>query len=269
MRPVLRNPAAPAIMAFIFGLRRQTLSDVDPLRRLVMVFSLPPSPLSHPPHTPGRTSSALLSPSHTSTAAQPPALSLSLSLPTNLDPRLPPATAVPPSVRDQSGVDDESPTGGVGLLSFSASGLYLASRNDLVADRLWVHDTRGLGLHAVLPQPAAVSSAGARQNSKRVAPPPALSHFHPRPTHRLRPASTAWHPFEDVLALCCGTPNVSLWSPKGSCVAAASFRISSLEWSPAGDRLILMGEEKCCVAAWPIDSSTRRAEGLEASKSCA
>ena len=170
-------------------------------------------------------------------------------------------------MHDQSGVDDESPTGGVGLLSFSASGLYLASRNDLVADRLWVHDTRGLGLHAVLPQPAAVSSAGARQNSKRVAPPPALSHFHPRPTHRLRPASTAWHPFEDVLALCCGTPNVSLWSPKGSCAAAASFRISSLEWSPAGDRLILMGEEKCCVAAWPFDSSTRRAEGLEASKS--
>ena len=229
----------------------------------------PPLPSPIRPHTPGRTSSALLSPSHTSTAAQPPALSLSLSLPTNLDPRLPPATAVPPAVRDQSGVDDESPTGGVGLLSFSASGLYLASRNDLVADRLWVHDTRGLGLHAVLPQPAAVSSAGARQNSKRVAPPPALSHFHPRPTHRLRPASTAWHPFEDVLALCCGTPNVSLWSPKGSCAAAASFRISSLEWSPAGDRLILMGEEKCCVAAWPFDSSTRRAEGLEASKSCA
>lgn len=128
----------------------------------------------------------------------------------------PPLTVptLPPSL------DQACPRHGVGLLQWSAAGRYLATRSDAMPCAIWVWDATTFALHAVLVQQQPVRAA-------------------------------AWHPRHELLAVCSGVAKLFLWSPTGCRTAPmpgeASFRVSSMEWSPSGGALLLLDRERFCM----------------------
>ena len=189
----------------------------------------PPAPSpSHPPHTPGRTSAFSLPP--TSTAAQPPALSL--SLPPH-EPRPCFSAVVPPLCAINPVLTTNHPPA-AGSVIFGV-GIYLASRNDLVRDR---PNTTPVG------QPARRAAAGRCEfrlsQTKRCTP---TRTFTLPPSPNSPPAPCLQHGIRlRTCSHCAAHSKCIALSPKGSCAAAASFRISSLEWP--GRRQAEIKEEK-------------------------
>lgn len=116
--------------------------------------------------------------------------------------------------------DRANPVIGVSALAFSADSRYLATKNDNMANTVWVWDMQKLRLEAVLKQTSAVRCF-------------------------------QWDPRCARLALCTGNANLYMWSP-GGCVAVqvrceGQFQVSSLSWHQTGDCLILLGKEQMCL----------------------
>lgn len=137
---------------------------------------------------------------------------------------------------------------GVGLLAWSRGGKFLVSRNDNMPRALWVWEGETLLLHSLLLQQGPVLSA-------------------------------AWHPSQQLLAICTGSSKVFMWSPKGCRTAplpiAHELEVTELSWSPQGDALLLLDNDRFCVCflALPSDGATSTGSaatgGTEAAAGCA
>ena len=153
------------------------------------------------------------------------------------------AHRLPISVPSQRPNPDKAhPKVGVGLLSWSRGGKYLATRNDNMPRVLWIWDGETLLLHSLLIQQSAITDA-------------------------------AWHPTQPLLALCTGGSTVYMWSPKGCRVAplpaAHELAVTSLSWNPLGDSLLLLDEggRFCvCFLALPADPSVKEAAAAARAK---
>ncbi|CAM9190897.1 unnamed protein product [Discosporangium mesarthrocarpum] len=111
-----------------------------------------------------------------------------------------------------------NPRLGVGLLSWSTDGRYLATRNDNMPTALWVWDAETLGLSSLLLQMESVRSA-------------------------------KWSPTRSTLAVCTGNHRVYLWSPDGASwvnVPADGLEILGFRWSPDGEALLLLSKDRMC-----------------------
>ncbi len=132
--------------------------------------------------------------------------------------------------------DQVSPKLGVGLLQWSASGRFLMSRNDNMPCAVWVWDAANFALHTVLVQQQPVRAA-------------------------------AWHPRQELLAVCSGSAKLFLWSPQGCRTAPmpaeANFRVQSVEWSPNGDTMLLLDRERFCMCFMGEDGQLTGAPGGE------
>lgn len=116
--------------------------------------------------------------------------------------------------------DRANPLIGVSALAFSADSRYLATKNDNMANTVWVWDMQKLRLEAVLTQTSGVRCF-------------------------------QWNPMCARLALCTGNANLYMWSP-GGCVAVqvpseGQFNVLSLSWRHTGDSLVLLGKEQLCL----------------------
>jgi len=116
--------------------------------------------------------------------------------------------------------DKAHPKLGVGHLEWSAGGRFLATRNDNMPRALWVWDGATLLLHSVLLQVGHVRAA-------------------------------AWHPTQQLLALCTGASKLFMWSPRGCRTAplpvAHELAVSEVQWNASGDALLLLDADRFCV----------------------
>lgn len=116
--------------------------------------------------------------------------------------------------------DKANPKVGVGLLSWSRGGKFLVTRNDNMPTALWIWDGETLLLHSLLLQKASICDA-------------------------------SWHPTKPLLAVATGGSAVYMWSPQGCRVAplpmAHELNVTSLEWNPNGDSLILKDTDRFCA----------------------
>jgi uncharacterized protein with WD repeat len=106
------------------------------------------------------------------------------------------------------------------MLKWSASGKYLATRNDNMASTVWVWDCSKLELAAVLNQADEVVAFN-------------------------------WDTTTDRLAICSGTTRVYVWSPDGaSCVHVPlpSFQAHNVSWNPNGSAFVLTDKDIFCCA---------------------
>lgn len=113
-----------------------------------------------------------------------------------------------------------NPKLGVGHVAFSQDNRYLATKNDNMPNALWLWDVSKLCLSALLLQ---TSSVRAFQ----------------------------WDPKQPRLAVCTGNNKLYLWSPAG-CVSVvvpteATFQITSLQFHPDGNILLLLGKDHMCL----------------------
>ncbi|CAM9930166.1 unnamed protein product [Pylaiella littoralis] len=131
-----------------------------------------------------------------------------------------------------------NPKLGVGqIISWSADGRYLATRNDNMASALWVWDAQDLSLSSVVVQMESVRSA-------------------------------KWCPNRHTLAICTANHHVYFWSPEGASwvdVPSEGLEILGFRWSPDGDALLLLSKDKvcCCNLSEPDagDDEEMSAEG--------
>ncbi len=127
--------------------------------------------------------------------------------------------SVPSSKPDS---DKPNPKLGVGLVKFSADGVYVATRNDNMSNTVWIWDLTKLKLVAMLVQLSSVSDF-------------------------------TWEPVQSRLAICTGNGKLYLWSPAG-CVSvtvpvdSTNLTVSKLVWHPTGSALALIGSSHFCVA---------------------
>ncbi|KAF7257838.1 hypothetical protein EG68_04881 [Paragonimus skrjabini miyazakii] len=112
---------------------------------------------------------------------------------------------------------------GVGLMSFSTDGRFLATRNDNAPSVVWVWSIdHRLSLFSLL-------------------------------VHTSGPVSAfVWDPSSPArLALCTGSDCVFMWTPQG-CLAVQTpthfnFAVTSLAWLPSGDALLLKSDSQFCL----------------------
>ena len=136
-----------------------------------------------------------------------------------------------PSLR--ANPDKPQPKVGIGLLSWSTGGRYLATRNDNMPRVLWVWDGTTLLLHSVLLQIGAIRMA-------------------------------VWHPTQQLLAICTSSSKVFMWSPRGCRTAplptAHELEISQLAWNAQGDALLLLDADRFCVCFVSLPSEPSEEE---------
>ena len=63
--------------------------------------------------------------------------------------------------------------------------------------------------------------------------------------------TASWHPREELLAVCSGSPKLFLWSPNGCRTvpmpSETNFRVSSVVWSPGDETLLLLDRDRFCL----------------------
>lgn len=120
----------------------------------------------------------------------------------------------------KANADQPNPKQGIGLLQWSSAGRYLLTRNDNMPCAVWVWDAETLALHTILVQQQAVRAA-------------------------------AWHPREQLLAVCSGSAKLFLWTPNGCRTVPmpteTNFKVSSMQWSPDGETLLLLDRDRFCL----------------------
>jgi WD40 repeat protein len=140
-----------------------------------------------------------------------------------------------PSVRPDP--DVPSPAVGVGHVEWSHGGRYLATRNDNMPTALWIWDGDSLLLHSLLLQANAVRCA-------------------------------AWHPRQQLLALCTSSSAVFLWSARGCRTAplpvSHELSVRTLQWSATGDALLLLDDDRYCVCFLSLPADDDAGEEDEA-----
>ncbi|XP_060787460.1 WD repeat-containing protein WRAP73 isoform X3 [Neoarius graeffei] len=123
--------------------------------------------------------------------------------------------------------DRANPKIGISAVAFSADNHYLATKNDSMAQCVWLWDMQRLSLQAVLEHTSAVRCF-------------------------------AWDPRRPRLALCTGNTKLYLWSPAG-CVSVKvevegiGLQVQSLFWHCDGESLILLGKDQLCVCYMATD----------------
>ncbi|TRY99424.1 hypothetical protein DNTS_022984 [Danionella cerebrum] len=122
--------------------------------------------------------------------------------------------------------DRANPKIGISAMAFSADNRYLATKNDNMAQAVWVWDMQRLALLVVLEHTAPVRCF-------------------------------TWDPSRPRLALCTGTSRMYLWSPAGclsvSVPVEGSFQVQSLFWSGSGQSLVLLSKDQLCVCYTDTD----------------
>jgi len=130
-------------------------------------------------------------------------------------------SALPASCKyEKPPMDKANPKLGVGVMKWSSSGKYLATRCDSMPATVWVWDCHKLELAAALMQVDEVAAFG-------------------------------WDPTQDRLAICSGSTRVYLWSPDGaSCVHVPlpSFQACNVGWNPNGSAFVLTDRDVFCCA---------------------
>ncbi|KAL5033176.1 hypothetical protein BDV3_000189 [Batrachochytrium dendrobatidis] len=133
-------------------------------------------------------------------------------------------TMSPPVTISQTKIDPDKPFPkmGVGITEFSCAGHFLATRNDNMPSTLWIWDMTTLHQIALIQQTSPIRSV-------------------------------KWNPrHSDRLAFCCGTGLIYLWQSDLGCesieIPAVSFQVTSFEWNPDGQSLVLMDKDKFCIA---------------------
>jgi WD40 repeat protein len=115
---------------------------------------------------------------------------------------------------------DANPRLGVGMMAFSPSSRFIASRNDNMPETVWVWDVPRLALAAVL-------------------------------IHRNPVLSFRWDPKKDRLAVATGTGQMFLWAPAGASVvdvpAQVDFCVQNIRWAPTGEAVALVDRTRFCV----------------------
>ncbi|CAM6111970.1 unnamed protein product [Calypogeia fissa] len=122
--------------------------------------------------------------------------------------------------------DKPNPKQGVGLLSWSPDSCFILTRNDNMANALWIWDVAHLELAAVLLQKEPIRAA-------------------------------AWDPMQTRLALCTGSSSLYMWTPAGACcvnIPLPQFAATDLKWNPDGTSLLLKDKDSfCCTFVPTID----------------
>ncbi|BBN06852.1 WD repeat-containing protein WRAP73 [Marchantia polymorpha subsp. ruderalis] len=130
-------------------------------------------------------------------------------------------------------LDKPNPKQGIGILSWSPDSRFLLTRNDNMANALWIWDVARLELSAVL--------------------------LHKDPIR-----TAVWDPVHTRIALCTGTSSLFLWTPAGACcvnIPLPQFVASDLKWNPDGSSLLLKDKEAFCVTFVPSISDFEEANG--------
>ena len=125
--------------------------------------------------------------------------------------------------------DTPSPPMGVSVSVWSSDSHYLASRNDLTPNIVWIWDTQKLQLHSVL--------------------------IHIDTVKKLQ-----WTSRGNVLAVSTGQNRVFIWTETGASVCDVptdngDFRVGGMKWSERGDCLLLMDKASLMVAFTHLDPS--------------
>ncbi|RKP06138.1 hypothetical protein THASP1DRAFT_18862 [Thamnocephalis sphaerospora] len=113
--------------------------------------------------------------------------------------------------------DRPNPRMGINLLDFDAAGGFIVTRNENMPNYLWIWEVAQLSRRALIQQAMPVRTA-------------------------------RWNPvLPGILAYCCGTRMVYLWTEKHGCRALdlphANFVANGLRWSPNGRSLLLVDKE--------------------------
>ena len=108
---------------------------------------------------------------------------------------------------------------GVGRLSFSSDGQYIATKNDNMPHAVWVWDVKSLKLSVVLMNLSPI-------------------------------IDFQWDPIQPRLAICTNSAKLYLWSP-GGCVivnvpADPPLNVQRVCWDPSGNRVLLVGSVHFC-----------------------
>mmetsp|Transcript_30164 Transcript_30164/g.39737 ORF Transcript_30164/g.39737 Transcript_30164/m.39737 type:complete len:508 (-) Transcript_30164:107-1630(-) len=122
-----------------------------------------------------------------------------------------------------------NPKLGVGLLSWSYTGRYLATRNDNMPRVLWIWDSQSIGLRAI------------------------VAFLEP-----IR--SMKWQPQDECLALCTGNQRLYLWNPSGLfwLDAPDGFEVHGMRWSEgSGSMLALLAKDKATICYMEKDEDGR------------
>ncbi|KAL4858112.1 WD repeat-containing protein [Chlorella vulgaris] len=117
-------------------------------------------------------------------------------------------------------LDKPNPKLGVGSVSWSFDGSYIATRCDSMPSAVWIWETSRLELASLLLQTRSVRSL-------------------------------QWCPSDNRLVVCTGDSKLYLWTPDGaSCVhiPLPGFRASGLCWHPDGGSLVLTSRDEFCCA---------------------
>ena len=113
-----------------------------------------------------------------------------------------------------------NPKLGIGTISFSSDGRYVATRNDNMPNAVWIWDVTLLKLSVVLINLSAVKDL-------------------------------QWDPVQPRLALCTNSNKLYLWSP-GGCVIVnvpgdPALNVQKVHWDPNGNCLLLAGSVHFCL----------------------
>lgn len=117
-------------------------------------------------------------------------------------------------------LDKPNPKLGVGVVTWSPDGSYLASVNDCQPCAVWVWDLAAMALAAVL--------------------------VHASPIKDLQ-----WAPQGTTLAMVSGSTKVYLWSPAGASIVhipLRSFLAHQLTWAAGGSAFMLRDRDAFCIA---------------------
>ncbi|CAM9096354.1 unnamed protein product [Chrysoparadoxa australica] len=117
-----------------------------------------------------------------------------------------------------------NPKLGVGLISWSHDGKYLATRNDNMPRVLWIWSAEFLSLVAILQQRDPIRSA-------------------------------KWSPLEATIAICTGSRRVYFWNTGGPSwvdlpTESEGFDIRYVRWHPDGERLLLLTKDRSLMMHW-------------------
>ena len=113
-----------------------------------------------------------------------------------------------------------NPQIGVGSISWSCDGAFIATKNDNMPHAVWIWSSKNLSLYAVL-------------------------------IHRNVVRSFSWCPRgRPSLAICTGINKVFFWAPQGASwvdIPSDDFDVRGMRWSPKGDTILFLQSQQVCA----------------------